>query len=107
MKLKETGEILQDNGAYKEVKCVHHVMNIEDYELHILAHLSEQPWTPDVLDITEKYTGYRMTSTGKTVQASTMKDVEKAVKEFVEEHTMDKIQNKINLFLTSSSRVID
>ena len=48
-----------------------------------------------------------MTSTGKTVQASTMKDVEKAVKEFVEEHTIDKIQNKINLFLTSSSRVID
>jgi hypothetical protein len=107
MKLKETGEILQDNGSYKEVKCVHHVMKVDGYDLHILAHLSEQPWTPDVLDITEKYTGYRMTSTDKTVQASTMKDIEKAVKEFVKEHTIDKIQNKINLFLASSSRVVN
>lgn len=107
MKLKETGEILQDNGTYKEVKCTHYVMKVDGQELHVLAHPSEQPWTPDILDITEKFTGYRMTSTGKTVQASTSKDVENAVKDFVAEHTIEKIQDKINLFLANSSRVID
>lgn len=107
MKLKETGEILQDNGSYKEVKCATHVMKFDNYELHMLMHNSEQPWTPDIMDITEKYTGYRMTTTGKSVAQSTMKDVEHAMREFVEEHTIEKIQDKINLFLANSSRVVE
>ena len=108
MRLKEKGEILMDTGKYKEVPCNHFQMTFGDTTLQLLAHKTEQAWAPqqDLLDVSEKLTGYRFTTTGKSVSSSSMKDVERVVKEFVEEHTIEKINDKIAWFLKNSNRVI-
>ena len=76
-----------DTGKYKEVPCNHFQMTFGDTTLQLLVHKTEQAWAPqqDLLDVSEKLTGYRLTTTGKSVSSSSMKDVERVVKEFVED----------------------
>lgn len=107
MKLKDKGEILLDTGVYKEVPCNLLDYKVGEYTLKLLLHSSEQPWSVGVLDISEYKTGYRLTSTNKSVSSSTMKDVDTVVKKFIEEHGIDKILAKIDLFLSNSNRKIE
>ena len=106
MRLKEKVQILMDTGKYKEVAGNRYNFTYKGKELKILVHQSEQAWTPDFLDISEESTGYRLTSTDKLVSASTFKDVDKALTEFIEEHTIEKILDKIEWFLKTTHREI-
>ena len=107
VKLKQIGEILMDNGKYKEVPCERYEHKVGNYILKLLVHASDQPWSIGVLDISEYYTGYRLTSTNKAVSSSSMKDVRLAVEEFVNQHGIDKIKDKIDWFLANSDRDVE
>ena len=95
-----------DTGKYKEVAGNRYLFKYKGTELKILVHQSEQAWAPDFLDISEETTGYRFTSTNKPVSASTFKDVDKVLTEFIEEHTIEKILDKRSWFLKTSHREI-
>ena len=106
MKLKDNGEILLDNGKYKQVPCNFLEHRVGKHVLKILMHASEQPWSIGVLDISEYKTGYRLTSTNKSVSSSTTKDVIQALEEFIKVHTIEKIIDKIDWFMANSDREI-
>ena len=107
MKLKQTGEILLDNGKYKRIPCEKMEYVFEDYTLKLLLHASEQPWLTGMLDISEYNTGYRLTTTNKTVSSSSIKDVKLAMDEFISKHSIREIKDKIDCFLSSSDRVVE
>ena len=106
MRLKEKVEILMDTGKYKLVAGNRYTYKFNDEEFKIIVHQSEQAWTPDNLDISEEKTGYRLTTTGKSVSQSNWKDVDKSLHEFITEHGVEKINDKIELFLKNSCRVV-
>ena len=103
MKLKEQGVVLMDHGSTKTVPCSFYTYTIDKKHcLRVLLNSSEQAWTQGLLDITECQTGYRLTTTGKPVSSSTLKDVDRAMGEFLAEHTFSAIQGKIKEFLKSN-----
>ena len=101
MKLKEKVKVWLDTQRYKEVDGINYTFMVNKRQkLEVILHQSEHPCTPDYLDISEKESGLRLTTTGKSVSSSKTQDVDNALRNFLDnEHSLKEIIEKRNLFL--------
>jgi hypothetical protein len=95
MRLKGTVRILEDNGDISEVPGELFPYEYNGHKFELMVHESVQPWSPNVMDISEVSTGCRCTSTDKAVSLSTKADVIKAMNEFIEIHGLRNFQAQI------------
>lgn len=83
MKLKNTVRILMDTNNINEVPGEIITYEYKGNTFQLIVHESVQPWTPNVLDISEYTTGCRCTSTNKSVQNSNKSDIIQAMNKFI------------------------
>lgn len=95
MKLKGTVRILNDNGSISEIPGELFPYEYKGHKFSLMVHESVQPWTPNVLDISEVTTGCRCTSTDKPVSSSTKADIVKAMDLFIEDKGLRNLQAQI------------
>ena len=95
MKLKNNVKILTEEGTLKEVPGELFPYEYNGHKFQLIVHGSIQPWTPNVLDISELTTGCRCTSTFKSVSASTKTDILNAMNQFIEDHGLRNFQAEI------------
>lgn len=95
MKLKSTVRILEDTGKISEVPGELFPYEYKGHKFNLIVHESIQPWTPNMLDISEESTGCRCTSTDKPVSSSTKADIIKAMDLFIEAHGLRNLQAQI------------
>ena len=65
MRFKEKVKILTDRGLFKEVKGTCIPYEDKTFKITVMAHLSEDIWQPDTIDVSEKSTGCRLFSIAK------------------------------------------
>ena len=75
MKLKNIVKILMDEGNILEVPGEFVEYKYNGHPFKLIVHESVQPWTPNVLDISEESTGCRCVSTDKPVSSTTKEDI--------------------------------
>lgn len=97
MKLKDTVRILMDTNNIEEVPGEYISYEYEGQSFQLIVHESVQPWTPNVLDISEVTTGCRCTSTDKPVSSSNKEDVFKAMDKFIQDKGLKNFQKQIKL----------
>lgn len=95
MKLKGTVRILEDTGNIIEIPGEAIPYEYNGFKFSLIVHESVQPWTPNVLDISEETTGCRCTSTNKAVSASTKADVVNAMDMFIKDKGLRNLQAQI------------
>ena len=57
MKFKDKVKILTDRGVFKEIKGLYIPYKDKTIDITLMAHLSEDAWNPDTVDVSEKSTG--------------------------------------------------
>ena len=87
MKFKDKIKILTDRGVFKEIKGALIPYEDKTVKVTLMAHLSEDAWQSDVLDVSEQSTGCRLFSI-KDIKA---KDVNAKI---IIERTQKFIQSK-------------
>ena len=95
MKLKNTVRILMDEGNFIEVPGEEFPYEYNGHKFQLIIHESVQPWTPNVLDISELTTGCRCTSTDKAVSSTTKSDITKAMDNFIQDKGLRNLQAEI------------
>lgn len=95
MKLKDTVIIRKDDGTPLEVPGEQIDYEYHGFKFKLIVHESIQPWTPNVLDITEVTTGCRCTSTDMPASSSTKKDVIESMNLFIEDKGLRNLQARI------------
>ena len=95
MKLKGTIRILTEEGEYNEIPGELFPYEYNGHKFQLMVHESVQPWTPNVLDISEVTTGCRCTSTDKPVSSSTKVDITKAMDKFIADKGLRNFQEQI------------
>jgi hypothetical protein len=65
------------------------------HQFQLMVHESVQPWTPNVLDISEATTGCRCTSTDKPVSSSTKAEIIKAMDQLIQSKGLRNFQSEI------------
>ena len=95
MKLKNVVKILTQEGSIIEVPGEYIPYEYDGHSFSLMVHESVQPWTPNVLDISEESTGCRCTSTDKPVSSSTKADVISAMDKFIQDRGLKNLQAQI------------
>jgi len=95
MKLKSTVIILTEEGNLNEIPGEVFPYEYEGHNFQLIVHESVQPWTPNVLDISEQTTGCRCTSTDKPVSSSTKADIINAMDKFIKDKGLRNLQAQI------------
>lgn len=95
MKLKDTVRILEDTGKITEIPGEFFPYEYKGHKFDLMVHESVQPWTPNVLDISEVTTGCRCTSTDKSVASSTKADIIRAMDLFIQDKGLRNLQAQI------------
>ena len=95
MKLKNTVNILLDDGKLSEVPGELFPYEYQGHSFQLMVHESVQPWTPNVLDISEVTTGCRCTSTDKPVSSSTKSDIIEAMDKLIRDKGLKSLQEEI------------
>ena len=95
MKLKNTVKILMEEGYFTEVPGELFPYEFNGHKFQLMVHESVQPWTPNVLDISEVTTGCRCTSTNKAVSSSTKSDIVKAMDLLLQDKGIRNFQTEI------------
>lgn len=85
MKFKENVKILTDRGEFKVIKGITIPYRDKNINIELLAHISENIWTPDTVDVSEKTTGCRLFSiTDITLKDLKPKDIIEATTKFIQ-----------------------
>ena len=95
MKLKNTVKILMEEGDFQDVLGEELPYEYNGHKFTLIVHESVQPWTPNVLDISEVTTGCRCTSTNKAVSSSTKADIITAMDKFIQDKGLRNLQAEI------------
>ena len=95
MKLKNTVKILMEEGDFQDVPGEEFPYEYNGHKFTLIIHESVQPWTPNVLDISEVTTGCRCTSTNKAVSSSTKADIITAMDKFIQDKGLRNLQAEI------------
>jgi len=95
MKLKNTVRILMEEGDIREVLGELFPYEYNGHQFQLMVHESVQPWTPNVLDISEVTTGCRCTSTDKPVSSSTKAEIIKAMDQLIQSKGLRNFQSEI------------
>ena len=103
MKLKSVVKILTEEGNINEVPGEHISYKYNGHPFSLIVHESVQPWTPNMLDISEESTGCRCTSTDKSASSSTKADVINAMDKFIQDKGLKNLQEQIK----KRTRVLD
>lgn len=97
MKLKDIVKIRMDDNSMLEVAGEKFPYTYDKAEFNLIIHESVQPWTPNVLDISEESTGCRCTSTHKPVSSSTKSDIITAMNLFIADKGLKNFQQQIKV----------
>ena len=84
MKLKDKVKIRQEDKTFIEVAGDVMPYKYNSLEINLILHESIQPWSPNVLDVSEESTGCFCTSTKLPVAVATKKDAEKAMNDLID-----------------------
>lgn len=103
MKLKNVVKILTEEGTVNEIPGEHIPYEYQGHSFSLIVHESVQPWTPNVLDISEESTGCRCASTDKPASSSTKADVINAMNKFIQDKGLKNLQEQIK----KRTRVLD
>ena len=103
MKLKSVVKILTEEGNINEVPGEYISYKYDGHPFSLIVHESVQPWTPNVLDISEESTGCRCTSTDKPASSSTKADIISAMDKFIQDKGLKNLQEQIK----KKTRVLD
>ena len=95
MKLKSVVKILTEEGNINEVPGEHISYKYDGHPFSLIVHESVQPWTPNMLDISEESTGCRCTSTDKPASSSSKADVINAMDKFIQDKGLKNLQEQI------------
>ena len=95
MKLKDVVKILTEEGIVNEVQGERIPYEYQGHPFSLIVHESVQPWTPNVLDISEESTGCRCTSTDKPASSSTKADIISAMDKFIQDKGLKNLQAQI------------
>lgn len=95
MKLRNTVRILEECGSILEVAGEYFPYEYNKHKFKLIVHESVQPWTPNVLDISEVTTGCRCTSTDLPVSSSTKAHIKEAMDKFIEDKGLRNLQQQI------------
>ena len=95
MKLRNIVKILMDEGNILEVPGEFVEYNYNGHAFKLIVHESVQPWTPNVLDISEESTGCRCVSTDKPVSSTTKEDIKNAMDKFIQDKGLRNFQSQI------------
>ena len=103
MKLKDVVKILTEEGTINEIPGERIPYEYQGHSFSLIVHESVQPWTPNVLDISEESTGCRCTSTDKPASSSTKADIISAMDKFIQDKGLKNLQEQIK----KKTRVLD
>ena len=95
MKLKSVVKILTEEGDINEVPGEYISYKYDGHPFSLIVHESVQPWTPNMLDISEESTGCRCTSTDKPASSSTKADIISAMDKFIQDKGLKNLQAQI------------
>jgi len=95
MKLKNIVRILTEDGTVNEIPGEYIPYEYNGHSFSLIVHESVQPWTPNVLDISEESTGCRCTSTDKPASSSTKADIISAMNKFIQDKGLKNLQAQI------------
>ena len=95
MKLKGKVKIIHDDNTITEITGELFPYEYKGHKFQLIVHESVQPWSPNVLDISELTTGCRCTSTGKPVSSSTKADVVNAMNNLLDMRGVQAFQEQI------------
>lgn len=84
MRLKDKVRIRQEDKTFIEVPGVVMPFKYNSLEINLILHESIQPWSPNVLDVSEESTGCLCASTKLPVAVATKKDAEKAMNDLID-----------------------
>lgn len=99
MKLKDKVKIRQEDKTFIEVPGMVVPYKYNSLEINLILHESIQPWSPNVLDVSEESTGCLCASTKIPVSQATKKDAEKAMTDLLDMRGVNAFKRQMALRL--------